>query len=80
MIYKGKCTWNTISFWLLVIGGLDVGLMGIGDILRSNWNVINIIFGGVPYLEPIVYILIGIAAVVALMTCKCKTCKVDSGI
>ncbi len=79
MMYKGKCTWNTISFWLLVVGGLNLGLLGIGDLLGSNWNIINLVLGGIPFLEPIVYVLIGASAIVAMMTCKCKTCKVSGG-
>jgi len=78
MIHKGKCTWNTIAFWLLVVGGLNWGLVGIGDLLGSNWNVIYLILGGIPYVEPIVYVLVGIAAVIAIITCRCKTCKVSA--
>jgi uncharacterized membrane protein YuzA (DUF378 family) len=77
-MYKGKCTWNTVSFWLLVIGGLNLGISGIGDLLGSNWNIINLVLGGIPFVEPIVYVLIGISAIVAMMTCKCKTCKVEA--
>jgi uncharacterized membrane protein YuzA (DUF378 family) len=46
-----------IALILVIIGGLNWGLIGIG-----NWNVVNIILGTIPILEKIVYILVGLAA------------------
>ena len=68
---------NTIAHWLMVIGGVNWGLVGIGMFLGMNLNVVNLVLGGVPYAEPAVYILVGIAAVVGIFGgCKCKGCTV----
>lgn len=54
--------------WVLVeIGALNWGLVGIGLLFNlGNWNVVNLIFGGLPWLEAIVYLLVGLSAVVLL--------------
>ena len=61
---------------LLIVGGLNWGLVGLGMLLgsMSNWNVVNIVLGSMSTLEAIVYILIGVAAVMKLIGCKCKKC------
>jgi uncharacterized membrane protein YuzA (DUF378 family) len=64
--------------WILVIvGALNWGLVGLGVIFGGgNWNVVNLIFGGVPVLEAIIYLLVGISAVVSIFGCKgCSNCK-----
>jgi len=49
---------------LVVVGGINWGLVGIGMLLgNSNWNVINMILGTVPTLEAVVYVLVGLSAV-----------------
>lgn len=55
-----------LSKALLVVGGLNWGLVGIGNLIGSNWNVVNIIVGSWPTLESLVYVLIGVAAVYKL--------------
>ena len=52
--------WNPvdwIAYILVIIGGLNWGLWGVG-----HWNLVKIIFGRVPVLETIVYILVGLSA------------------
>ena len=61
---------------LVIIGALNWGLIGLGLLLGGqNWNVVNLIAGSVPYLEAIIYLLVGLAAI-KLFFCKCKTCGV----
>ncbi len=57
-----------ISFVLVIIGALNWGLVGIGGFAGANWNLVNLILGGMPTLEWIVYILVGLAAIVLLAT------------
>jgi len=47
-----------VAVWLLVIGGLNWGLVG----LNPSWNVVQIIFGGAPILVQVTYWLVGVAA------------------
>lgn len=74
-MHGSKCTGSKIGWLLLVIGGLNWGLVGLGGFFKGDWNVVNLIFGGWPWLEWVIYILVGVAAVMSLVGCKCKVCK-----
>lgn len=66
---------------LLIVGGLNWGLVGVGMLLGGSaysWNLVTMIFGFMPWLEAVVYVLVGIAAVVAIVGCKCSSCKTNS--
>ena len=61
---------HMVTFILLVVGGLNWGLTAVG------YNVVNMLLGGWPAVEQIVYILVGLSAVVELVNHKkdCKAC------
>jgi len=61
-----------VAFVLLVIGGLNLGLVGFFD-----YNLISTIFGDATVVSRIVYGLIGLSAVYALFFC-CKCCGKSS--
>jgi uncharacterized membrane protein YuzA (DUF378 family) len=63
-----------IGKWLVIIGGVNWGLIGIGMFMNQNWNVVHMILGFSPTIEAIVYILVGIAAVMKIFGCRCKKC------
>ena len=73
---KGCCSVSFVARILLIIGGINWGLIGLGILLNSsaNWNVVNMIIGSVPVLEAIVYLLVGVAAVMKIFGCRCKKC------
>ncbi|MFA5132014.1 MAG: DUF378 domain-containing protein [Candidatus Paceibacterota bacterium] len=48
---------------LVIVGGVNWGLVGLGMLAGGNWNVVNMILGSVPTLEAVVYVLVGLAAV-----------------
>ena len=52
---------NGIALLLIIVGGLNWLLVGLFD-----WNLVHAIFGGVPVIENIVYIVVGIAAIYAI--------------
>ena len=66
---------HVISFILVIIGGLNWLLVGFG------WNLVTMIFGSVPLLVTIIYVLIGIAAIIELVTHgkNCRMCSMKSG-
>jgi len=75
---------------LLVVGGLNWGLVGLGYFLDMNLNVVNLVIGGMPVVEALVYLLVGIAALVMIIgsfackhccgkACNDKECKDDKG-
>lgn len=65
-------TLHYIAVALLVIGGLNWGLVGL-----FNYNLVTGILGAWPMLVQIVYILVGVSAVYVAATHMndCKTCK-----
>lgn len=69
------CFWHKAAITLLIIGGLNWGLTGIGMLTLSNWNVVNMILGNMPMIEAIIYILVGLAALLKVFGCKCKKCQ-----
>lgn len=73
---KGGCTLHWITKILVIIGGVNWGLIGLGMLLGSadGWNVVNMLFGSVPTVEAIVYLLVGVAAVMKIFGCKCSKC------
>lgn len=59
MKHKPACF---LTCTLLVVGGLNWGLVGVGYLMGSNWNVVNMLLGSWPMVEAVVYILVGLAA------------------
>jgi uncharacterized membrane protein YuzA (DUF378 family) len=70
----GGCTPAMIGKILLIIGGLNWGLVGIGMFMDTNLNIVNMILGSWPMVEAIVYILVGVGAVMKVIGCKCQKC------
>ena len=63
------------AYILLFVGGVNWGLVGLGMLLnQSSWNVVNVLLGGVPVLEAVVYVLVGVSAFVLLFGCRCGQC------
>jgi len=63
---------------LLVVGGLNWGLVGLGGLLGGkDLNVVHLILGSIPTLEYIVYLLVAVSAVVHGMCCMkgCESCE-----
>jgi uncharacterized membrane protein YuzA (DUF378 family) len=49
---------DIIALILVIVGGLNWGLVGL-----FRFNLVGVIFGGIPILARIVYTLVGVAAV-----------------
>jgi len=65
---------HKIAFILLVIGGLNWLLVGLGIWFNGNWNVVDNLLVAGSTLSSIVYVLVGLSAIVLLCTHK-KNCK-----
>jgi len=52
---------GTLSWWLVIIGALNWGLVG-----AFNINLVNMLVGTWPLLETIVYVLVGLSGVYLL--------------
>jgi uncharacterized membrane protein YuzA (DUF378 family) len=68
------CTPALIGKILLIVGGINWGLVGVGMLMGSDWNVIHMILGSMATVEAIVYVLVGIVAVMKIFGCRCKKC------
>ncbi|MES2315557.1 MAG: DUF378 domain-containing protein [Patescibacteria group bacterium] len=65
-----------IAKWLLIIGGINWGLVGLGWLLGGkDWNVVHMIFGSMQTVEALVYLLVGVSAILKIFHCKCGACK-----
>ena len=70
----GGCTTSWVVKVLLVVGGLNWGLVGVGMLMGSDWNVVSMLLGSWPTVEAVVYVLVGVAAVMKLFGCRCRKC------
>ncbi len=55
-----------VSLLLVIVGALNWGLVGLGLLMGANWNLVNIILGGFPTIEALVYLLVGLAGLYEL--------------
>ena|GEM_PF-534512 len=83
MSHTKKCSMSSCrvpALVLVVIGALNWGLVGIGIFAGINLNVVNLILGGVAWLEAIVYLLVALSGIyLAFAGCCCsKSCKDDA--
>lgn len=64
------------AFVLTVIGALNWGLVGLGGFAGGDWNVVRALLGSWPQVEMIVYVLVGLSALVLIFTHKrdCRMC------
>ena len=65
---------HLITFILVVIGGLNWGLIGLGGFMSQNWDVVNMILGSWPQVEWLVYVLVGLSTV-WLLVMHPKECR-----
>ena len=65
------------AFTLVIIGGLNWGLVGLGGFMNADWNVVHMILGTWPMVEWLVYVLVGLSALVLMFSHKrdCRMCN-----
>lgn len=70
-----------VAWILLVVGGLNWLLIGLGGFMGANWNVVAMILGSWPQVEWLVYVLVGLSAVYEVVTHKtnCRNCSSGGG-
>ena len=67
----GNTSLCKLSCWLVIIGALNWGLVGLGSFLGQDLNVVSMLVGAWPVVENVVYVLVGLSGVGALLK-KCK--------
>lgn len=75
---KGSCVMHVITMVLVIVGGINWGLVGLGMLLGygSAWNLVTLLVGSMPVVEAVVYLLVGVSAILLIFGCKCKKCTV----
>ncbi len=76
---SGKCTLVLIGKILLIVGGVNWGLVGVGMLMDTDLNVVHMLIGSLAYVEAVVYILVGVAAIMTIFGYKCKNCTNSCG-
>lgn len=63
---------HMVTFLLVSVGALNWGLVGL-----FNFNLVTALFGSLPALERIIYVLVGVSGVYLIAQHKgdCKTCS-----
>lgn len=74
-----KCSPMFIGKILLIVGGLNWGILGVSMLMSKNWNVVHMVLNSMPTLEAIVYVLVGISAIMKIFGCKCAKCASACG-
>ena len=69
---------STLGFYLVIIGAINWGLVGIGHFLNMELNVVHLLFGNWAWLPALIYIIVGICGVMLLFGCKCDKCKMPT--
>ena len=57
---------RTIAITLVIIGGLNWGLIAI----NADWNLVTLIFGAIPGLVRLIYALVGVSALYVIWIVK----------
>ncbi|HEU0085481.1 MAG TPA: DUF378 domain-containing protein [Candidatus Paceibacterota bacterium] len=67
--------WYKAAKVLVIIGGINWGLIGVSMLINSQyaWNLVAMLFGRIPVLVSVVYLLVGISALVVIFAGHC--CK-----
>lgn len=63
-IRTNSLDWASLA--LVIVGAINWGLTGLGHFVDANWNVVNLLLGGFPTIEALVYVLVGLAGVYEL--------------
>ena len=59
---------DMVSKWIVVIGCINWGLVGVGSFAKADLNVVGLILGGIAggVLANLVYVLVGLSALYML--------------
>ena len=70
----GMCIVSWVVKILVIVGAVNWGLVGVGMLMGSEWNLVAMLLGSWPMVEAVVYVLVGVAGVMQIFGCKCKKC------
>ncbi|MBI4028777.1 MAG: DUF378 domain-containing protein [Candidatus Blackburnbacteria bacterium] len=57
-------TVDTLAWWALIIGGINWGFIGLGNLLGAgNWNLVQLVLASWRGFADLIYILVGASAI-----------------
>lgn len=63
---------------LTLVGALNWGLVGLGMLMGgANYNLVNMLVGSMPTLEAVVYLLVGVSALLVAFVHGTGKCKME---
>lgn len=68
-----------LAMVLAVVGAVNWGLVGLGGFLGRNLNVVNLLLGGRPGAEWVVYLLVGLSGLMVGYAHMSGKCGMKSG-
>ena len=75
ILIKDKgCSASTIGYYLVIVGAINWGLIGLGSFFGGDWNIVHMLLGSFIMVESLLYAVIGLAGVMLVVGCKCPTC------
>lgn len=66
-----------VAMVLTVVGAVNWGLVGLGMLLGSNLNLVNLLVGSIPTLEAVVYLLVGVSGLLVAWAHATGQCKMQ---
>ena len=66
---KKMCPVHMVALVLVLVGALNWGLVGL-----FGFNLVNYLLGSWPTAERVVYVLVGLSAILKFFGCHCKKC------
>ncbi len=58
---------HTVAFWLVIVGGVNWGLVGLGNFLGAgNLNLVEKVLGSFSGASDLFYVLVGLSAIYLL--------------
>lgn len=72
---KGMCGLSKLAWVLVIVGALNWGIVGVSTLVGSPFNLVTVLVGAWPMVEAIVYVLVGLSALLKVFGCPCKKCK-----
>ena len=58
---------HKIARVLVIVGGINWGLVGLGMLMNADWNVIDMVLGQWEPVLGLVYVLVGVATVMMFL-------------
>lgn len=51
--------WGSLA--LVIVGAINWGLVGVGQLFDANWNLVTVLVGSIPTLEALISLAVGLA-------------------